>query len=132
MPLPKFIIATWKSDNSTLKNRKEKPVEQPTFHTNTPRHSRYSSTKPAPDHLQISATATLNIVRQSPQRASSYKRAHGVKRKRNKIQQERTAAAEQAAEEERMQQLEAEEKCIETARKERQLHMELEKQRFTG
>jgi membrane carboxypeptidase/penicillin-binding protein PbpC len=82
--------------------------------------------------LQIPATATLNIVRQSPQRASSYKRSHDVKKKRNKIQQESAAAAEQAAEEERMQQLEAEEKCIKTARKERQLHMELEKQRFTG
>jgi hypothetical protein len=31
-----------------------------------------------------------------------------------------------------MQQFKAEEKRIEAARKERQLHMELEKQRFTG
>ena len=53
-----------------------------------------------------------------------------------KIQQQRNEAAEQAAEEERIQQIESarkmEEKRIEAARKDRQLTMELEKQRLTG
>ncbi len=53
-----------------------------------------------------------------------------------RIKQERNEAAEQAGEEERIQQIESarkmEEKRIEAARKDRQLTMELEKQRLTG
>jgi hypothetical protein len=89
------------------------------------------SQKETDDRSSVSAKSSASSTLAKLQEAERLEKETELK-----IQQQRNVAAEQAAEEERIQQIESarkmEEKRIEAARKDRQLTMELEKQRLTG
>jgi hypothetical protein len=86
---------------------------------------------PKPEGSVRSSASSRSSTREKLQEAERLQKETELK-----IQQQRAEATERAAEEERMQQLEtarkAEEIRIEAARKDRQLQMELEKQRLSS
>ncbi|EFX67525.1 hypothetical protein DAPPUDRAFT_115377 [Daphnia pulex] len=86
---------------------------------------------PKPEGSVRSSASSRSSTREKLQEAEQLQKETELK-----IQQQRAEATERAAEEERMHQLEtarkAEEKRIEAARQDRQLQMELEKQRLAS